>query len=158
MNWDAIGAIGEVVGAVAVVATLIYLSLQVRSAHRDAQTSNFHRVADSFNDLNRMVASDPDLASLFNKGMMDFDALDDTERTQFSMLMLTACRIYDSLYYQLQRGVGDKELWSTEVETLKGLCSAPGFQSWWAANTFKFSPGFTKFINSIIDNREELAN
>jgi hypothetical protein len=30
MNWEAIGAIGEVVGAAGVVATLLYLAVQVR--------------------------------------------------------------------------------------------------------------------------------
>ena len=30
MNWDAVGAIGEIIGAVAVVATLYYLALQIR--------------------------------------------------------------------------------------------------------------------------------
>ena len=29
MNWDAIGAIGEVVGAVAVVVTLLYVARQI---------------------------------------------------------------------------------------------------------------------------------
>lgn len=153
MNWDAIGATGEVIGAIAVVATLIYLSLQIRSAQRDAQTSNFHRVADSFNDLNRLIASDPKMADLFNKGMADFGALEEVERTQFSFLCITAVRIYDSLYYQLQRGVGDPELWLSEVETLKGFCSAPGFRAWWAVNTFRFSPAFTKFIYEIMDEK-----
>ena len=148
MNWDAIGAIGEVVGAIAVVATLIYLSLQVRSAQRDAQTSNFHRIADSFNDLNRMIAGDPNLADLFNRGMVDLSSLDATERTQFSMLCVTACRVYDSLYYQLQRGVGDPELWKSEVETLKVFCDAPGFCAWWNINSFQFSAAFTKFIKA----------
>ena len=32
MNWEAIGAIGEVLGALAVVITLIYLAVQVRQA------------------------------------------------------------------------------------------------------------------------------
>jgi hypothetical protein len=30
MNWDALGAIGEIIGAVAVIATLYYLSLQIK--------------------------------------------------------------------------------------------------------------------------------
>jgi hypothetical protein len=40
MNWDAIGAIGEIVGAIAVLATLIYLAIQIRqnSAIQRAQT------------------------------------------------------------------------------------------------------------------------
>ena len=155
MNWDAIGAVGEVVGAAAVVVTLIYLSLQVKSAHRDTQTSNFHRIADSFNDLNRMIAADPNLATLFNKGMIEFESLDDTERTQFSMLAVTACRVYDSLYYQIQRGVGDEELWSAEVTTLKGFCGLPGFRAWWSDNTLQFSPSFTKFMNTIMGSQDD---
>jgi hypothetical protein len=34
MNWDAIGAIGEVVGAAAVVLTLFYLAVQIRQSTR----------------------------------------------------------------------------------------------------------------------------
>ncbi len=32
MNWDAIGAMGDLLGSVAVFATLIYLAIQVRSS------------------------------------------------------------------------------------------------------------------------------
>ena len=39
MNWDAIGAIGEIIGAVAVVATLFYLAVQVRETRKDAKLS-----------------------------------------------------------------------------------------------------------------------
>ena len=35
MNWDAIGAIGEMIGAAAVVASLLYLALQTRANARE---------------------------------------------------------------------------------------------------------------------------
>ena len=35
MNWEAIGAVGEIVGATAVVVTLIYVAVQVRHGDRD---------------------------------------------------------------------------------------------------------------------------
>ena len=34
MNWEAIGAIGEAVGAAAVVASLLYLAVQLRGSTR----------------------------------------------------------------------------------------------------------------------------
>ena len=34
MNWEAIGAVGEIVGAVAVVGTLFYLAIQIRQNNR----------------------------------------------------------------------------------------------------------------------------
>ena len=37
MNWDAIGAVGELLGALAVFATLLYLSIQVKEAARSAK-------------------------------------------------------------------------------------------------------------------------
>ena len=40
MNWEAIGAIGEIVGAVAVVLTLAYLAIQVRHAKEAAADTN----------------------------------------------------------------------------------------------------------------------
>ena len=36
MNWEAIGAIGEIVGALAVVTTLLYLSVQIRQHQRSS--------------------------------------------------------------------------------------------------------------------------
>jgi len=41
MHWEAIGAIGEVVGAAAVVATLIYLARQVRQSNAVAAAQAF---------------------------------------------------------------------------------------------------------------------
>jgi len=40
MNWEAIGAVGEIVGALAVVVTLIYLATQVRYAKQAAADQN----------------------------------------------------------------------------------------------------------------------
>ena len=33
MNWDAIGAVGEIVGALAVVISVIYLAVQIRQTN-----------------------------------------------------------------------------------------------------------------------------
>jgi hypothetical protein len=40
VNWEAIGAVGEILGAAAVVATLVYLALQVRYAKNAAADVN----------------------------------------------------------------------------------------------------------------------
>ena len=44
MNWDAIGAIGEITGAIAVVLTLGYFGIQIRAAREAAaDTNRLHR-------------------------------------------------------------------------------------------------------------------
>ena len=41
LNWEAIGALGEIISAAAVVVTLVYLAGQVRQATRATQAASF---------------------------------------------------------------------------------------------------------------------
>jgi len=155
MNWDAIGAVGEIIGATCVLATLIYLSIQIRNNTREVQTENVHRVTDSFNELNLLLASDGALAELWHKGAENYDSLTDTEKARFNFLWLSAFRIYDSLYYQIQRGTGDEILWNTELTTLNWLFSFPGTREWWRQQHFAFSPGFKEYIDKNVCDPNE---
>jgi Zn-dependent membrane protease YugP len=47
MNWDAIGAIGEIIGAVAVVFSLIYLATQIRISNRASRQAAEQNLLDN---------------------------------------------------------------------------------------------------------------
>ena len=158
MNWEAIGAVGEIIGAACVLATLIYLSIQIRNNTREVQTENVHRVTDSFNELNLLIASDEGLAELWHKGAQNYNDLSDIEKARFNFVWLSAFRIYDSLYYQIQRGTGDEVLWQTELATLKWLFTYPGARDWWTQQQFAFSPGFKEYIDEHVRKPNETVN
>ncbi len=48
MNWDAIGAVGEIVGALAVVVSLVYLAIQVRRQNRESSMLAMHEISQAF--------------------------------------------------------------------------------------------------------------
>ena len=52
MNWDAVGAIGEIIGAVAVLATLYYLAAQIKMQNRELEKSNKNVTAQLSFDIN----------------------------------------------------------------------------------------------------------
>tara|TARA_R110002072_G_scaffold20841_9_gene75253 strand:+ start:30 stop:509 length:480 start_codon:yes stop_codon:yes gene_type:complete len=54
MNWDAIATIAELVGAIAVVATLIYFSRQIRSLASDSYANSVTLVEESERELQRL--------------------------------------------------------------------------------------------------------
>ena len=60
MNWEAIGAVGEILGATAVLITLGYLAVQVRQSTRAMKTSTSsslnHDVHLLTNDNERYIA------------------------------------------------------------------------------------------------------
>ena len=67
MNWDAIGAFGEILGAVAVLLTLLYLATQVRQTNVISRFDTTKDIIQSFDNLNKMVVSDPVLRSVLHK-------------------------------------------------------------------------------------------
>ena len=72
MNWDALGAIGEIVGAVAVIATLLYLAIQIREARLLTKSTSLQNAVSSFNELNVVMGSDPKTVDLITRGVYDF--------------------------------------------------------------------------------------
>ena len=63
------GAIGELVGGVAVIATLVYLALQIRQYALGMSSATFHSSMQGFNQINAMLVSNPALASMYDRGM-----------------------------------------------------------------------------------------
>lgn len=72
MNWDAIGAIGEIVGALAVVVTLMYLSIQTRHNSKISLTSMELELRNNASSINDLLMSDP-IVSELARGLSDPD-------------------------------------------------------------------------------------
>ena len=98
------GAIGEIIGALAVVASLIYLAVQIRQNTRQISLSlestklaAFERNVESGNRTREILITDPDLADLFLRGVSGFVDLRSTEKFRCDMLFrnlfssLTVC-------------------------------------------------------------------
>ncbi len=84
MNWSQIGSIGEAVGAIGVIGSLIYLAIQVRANSKGLFTSTRESTFNSILVWNYHVMSDPDLAWIFQQGCKDYKSLDQKERTRLS--------------------------------------------------------------------------
>ncbi len=63
MNWDAVGAMAELVGAIGVIASLIYLAIQIRQNTRSLQANTFQTVADSSGQRLMTLAQNDELAA-----------------------------------------------------------------------------------------------
>lgn len=70
MNWDAISAIGSLLGAVAVGATLLYLALEVKHARKEVQRSISQARAQTVRDLLMFRATNDNLANHYVKATL----------------------------------------------------------------------------------------
>ena len=90
MNWDAIGAVGEIGGAIAVLATLYYLAAQIKMQTIQLEKSNEQARVEISLDVNKsymeffdLLLRDENLVRLYHKGIRD-EPLDEVEEERFS--------------------------------------------------------------------------
>ena len=145
MNWEAISAIGQIVGALAVVISLIYLAREIRRnarAERLASTDSLNRW------LGELVAH-PHVRELYYRGIHDFESLKGADIVGFSMLMDQLFYIHQELYYQRLEGHLDPRLWHWTEAPMRESIGYPGIQVWWRSRSHWFGEEFAKFIDQL---------
>ncbi|MEM7283339.1 MAG: hypothetical protein AAF438_17110 [Pseudomonadota bacterium] len=84
MNWEAAGAIGEIVGGVAVLVTLIYLAVQVRQAKSQLNLAAYQEAEKLFSEPSNALSASPELAKAI--AMASSDKHQDLEEWQELMV------------------------------------------------------------------------
>jgi len=150
MNWDAIGAIGEIVGAVAVIVTLVYLAIQVRQNTAQSRASSHHAISDSLNQINLLFAQSTEISALFLTGLEDRTSLTDAQRWQLDSIMRAYFHVCETMYFQAEVGTGDQGIATAEEEGMITLLATKGGCEWWAQNTYGFSTDFRAYVDRLM--------
>jgi len=148
MNWEAIAAVSEFVGAFAVVVSLIYLSIQIKGNTESARTSTYQSVVSEFGALNRAMASTPGLSMLFIRGMEDFSLLSADEKARCSQLFFVCFHNFENMFYQYRKGYLEDDVWLCWKRIMLAYYLRPGFQAWWTLRADVFSKSFVDFLRT----------
>ena len=130
MNWDAIGAIGEIIGALAVVLSLVYLARQMRTSNRLAISEAFRNANSQVNAINTTFGVNPEFHNTFRKVVNGAlrDDMEPNERTMADFWLVSVCNIYDQLSRDVREGILDS---SAKDFAGKGLFELPYFAEAW---------------------------
>ncbi len=127
MNWEAIGAIGEIVGATAVVVTLIYLAVQVRHGTRATQAASVQAASALDQEFLLTVGADPAMARLWATYLAAPETLPDDQKLQGAFLMASVTRRLENNYLQNRLGTLSKEGWQSRQPFFIGIARSQGY-------------------------------
>jgi hypothetical protein len=154
MNWDALGAIGEVVGALAVVVTLIYLAFQVKQHTIASRVSAKQEITRQYSDFADLLLTHADLLEVYQRGLSG-DIKTGVDREKFTFIMRKATWYFASMHYQYSvQSLSDDE-WHQSQVLIKRVCRAPGYKHFWEAEEGEYSSNFAQYINGILDLHSE---
>ena len=153
MNWDAIGAIGEIIGAVAVVASLAYLAVQIRVQNAESRAAAMHNISVGFRDSIGTFA-DPQMAILMSRANSDNDDLSEPELIQLYVGVTKVLRVWEEAYFLYQRGRLDEDIWESMMRQYAVTMGTKSFQRVWENRKGVFNSEFQVFADGVTPTGE----
>jgi len=150
MNWEAIGAIGEIVGALAVLLTLIYLSIQIRQSVKLAKSQIREQRTMSSQEVIFQYAAYGDLVAKAAGG----EALTEGEKLTTNSLLRAQFRGYEAYLHHYQNELLDEGEWQGMKQNMRAFFQSDFVLGTWDEIGTEFSPELQQLVAEVIRERD----
>ena len=156
MNWEAIGAISEALGALGVIGTLVFLAVQIRQHTgqleentRTLKATALDETQRSWDQRRQHVIEDRSLAELWNRGLEDPKGLDQVDTLRFEQMVEEFFYVTMSTF---KRAIAadDPEHWRLTSANLRQWLSLPGALDYWSRCRDQFYEDFAAEIDRLL--------
>jgi hypothetical protein len=152
MNWDAIGAVAELLGALGVITSLIYLAFQIRRNTRTQKRANVGDIATELATMARCTATNPELASLLLQGHSDIGSLNSVERYRFDSFFYAFIANFERALIDAQSGDYPEEQLVPLRAAIAGFLGTDGGRAWWEQTRTWFTSYGQQSIDAILSD------
>src|SRR5215469_4272750 len=132
MNWEMLAAIAQIIAAFAVIASLVYLAVQIRNQNKESRRAAANVFTLHWTDFRKSLSDNADLAAIHLRGLESFDALNPVEKVRFASELGRLFVLSERVYLFYLEGALAPELWKTLEQTTADLIAYSGAQAWWS--------------------------
>jgi hypothetical protein len=150
MDLQSLANIGEIIGAVVVILSLVYLAIQVRQNTEAQRTENYARALERLAAMQSTLSQDSEISLIFSKGVVDTSKLTPQERIRFTWSLYEAFGAFEFMFLASKTGSIAEEVWSRWSTAVAWWLTFPGVQAWWIIRPLPFSDSFTLFVESLL--------
>jgi hypothetical protein len=137
---QALGNLGEFVGALGVVVSLVYLAQQMQQNTTSVRAASFNSMVQNSITLLEHSFRDSEFAAFLHRAQDDPEGLSPVERLRWDAYMTAVYRHFGNLVYQHRVGALDRQMWESYERTLEDhLRRTPSWDTWFEENKGVFS-------------------
>ena len=135
MNWEAIIAVAEVVGAIAVVLSLIYVATQIKQNTEASRAQSINQINGQYGALMSQIATNGDLAKIYRKAT-DGEELEPDETVRYTAYLSAFFAFIEEIYLLHRSGIYEEDLGEGDAVEFLGpsvrrLLASPTAVRWW---------------------------
>jgi hypothetical protein len=148
-DWEAVSAISQMIGSIAVVFSVLYLALQVHRSTRIAKLAAQDAAATALREVTRPFAENADLARVWRIGLEDLQSLPAEEQARFFHSTYQFLKAFETIHFHHIYGLMDEQIWQGWCGLLRHYIASPGIEHYWKLRHYLFSARFQKFIREL---------
>jgi hypothetical protein len=151
MNWEAVTAVGSILGGLAILASLIYLSVQVSQAQRIAKLQASQNLNDMFNQSFALIASSPELARQIHR-LERGEKCSDEEFVQVRAYLQTQLAAWENAFMH-----ANERIYLEPGEFKRGLRAflrMPGVARTWEYHKSTATEDFVQLVDGIYSQHD----
>ncbi len=145
---DALGNIGDFIGGIAVVVTLVYLAVQVRQNTRAVDTASRQEIVAGFRSHNRLYL-EPGASNAFTAGMRRYPDLPQEQLNLYTAIQTDHALFFQGAFALHEAGTLEDETYEAYLAYFCASIATPGGARWWS----EIGPIFTRRMAEAVDRR-----
>jgi hypothetical protein len=152
---ETLGNLGDFVGGIAVVVTLIYVALQIRSNTRATRAATFLGLTNAWQDV-LLASADADFVELQIKASADPSAVTESEYFRLYLRSRVLFRRFENDFFQYRSGTFDPGGWEGYRNSLAAdVLASPSLRALWEQQRSMFAPEFAAYVDEQIDSHRK---
>jgi hypothetical protein len=147
---EALGNLGDFLGGLGVVITLLYLARQIRQNTKSVESAAFQAAMRDIADAVDSLSRDPELSRIVFDGMRDFESFSREDQRRFATYWAALLRRHENLLEQTRLGNIQPESWQGVASELARVFALRGSQAWWSRGQVAFNQELRDHIDRAI--------
>ena len=151
MNWEAAGALGEILGSIILIASIFYLSRQIQAGTDQATADAESTIQRDFIEIQGGLISDEKSIDVLRRGYRSFEDLSDEDKYFFHVKISTFVNHFEGVLRKYEKGLTSANIVETYGNIVLLLLSSPGGRQFWSTTGETFNELSTNYINKNLD-------
>jgi hypothetical protein len=148
MTLNDLANLGQIIGALAVVISLIYVALQIRQNTNAIRSATAQTVHEHFANWYHLIAADAELAQIAANGLRDYASLSEKEKVRFVATFMSFLSYSQNAFLKWREGLLKPALWLGWEQVMMNLFGAPGGKALWKERSYLFGEEFRQYIEN----------
>jgi hypothetical protein len=157
LKLSELASIAEIIGAFAVVISLIYVGVQVNDSTGAVRSASANDANVALQNWYLQIGSDQQTSELFYEALTSEEALSNQKEFQFLMMLHGAFLAFQNSYLLAEEGTIDAELREAITAAILGVKELPGMKRYWRQRKSYLHSGFADYVDELLKQESDVS-